>query len=75
MRSLLDLSSQMYTAWSFDPQGYIFILIAHYSRSKMRGLRSLLDLTALCHMQFFVMAAPLLFHDERDQIFLKRDEG
>jgi hypothetical protein len=26
-------------------------------------------------MQFLIMAAPLLFHDERGQIFLKRNKG
>jgi hypothetical protein len=30
--------------------------------------------TALCNMQLFVMAAPLLFHDERGQIFLERNK-
>ena len=30
--------------------------------------------TALCHVQLFIMAAPLLFHDESGQIFLKRNK-
>jgi hypothetical protein len=38
-------------------------------------MRSLMDSTALCHMQLFVMAAPLLFHDERGQVLLERNKG
>jgi hypothetical protein len=44
---------------------------------KMRASRLEAEggLTALSHVQFLVMAASLLFHDERGQILLKCNKG